>query len=183
MTSMKTPKSYIGNISSLSLLLSAVVFLLFSPSFSSSPPALPAPPPFSARSPLLSCTQADGCPGLPDTRKPFTDKCRSGSWGDISKHISHHKSIYLIISSAWQFRARSTATKNIGHLLLSWSDRWAKMFFSNHFKKQNKNPSMKFSSLGLCSSRPCKPKASLCNIRKWRVFSYYASELVHTFIF
>lgn len=43
MTSMKTQKSCVGNISSLSLLLSAVVFLLFSSSFSSFSPLLSLP--------------------------------------------------------------------------------------------------------------------------------------------
>lgn len=123
-TSMKTQKSYVENISSLSLplLLPAVVFPLFFsffPSFSSfssfSHPSLCSSS-FSSKVTTPSCTQADGCPGLPDRESHL---CRSGSQGDISKHIPHHKSIYLIIRSALQFRERFTATKNTGHLSLS----------------------------------------------------------------
>lgn len=123
--SMETQKSYVENISSLSLplLLPAIVFLLFFfsffPSFSSfssfSHPSLCSSS-FFSKVTTLSCTQADGCPGLPDRDSHL---CRSGSQGDISKHIPHHKSIYLIIRSALQFRERFTATKNTGHLLLS----------------------------------------------------------------
>ena len=117
MTSMKTQKSYIGNISSLSLLLSAVVFLLFS-SFS---PLLSLP--------LLLYQQGYHFYLVPkqmavlvyQTRESHLQTNAGAAAGVIFRNTSPITKafIYLIISSAWQFRARSTATKNIGHLLLS----------------------------------------------------------------
>lgn len=126
---MKTYKSIIRHTgSSFFLLLPVVVFLSLSSLSSLSSSSTSS---FYSNATTSASTKADGCHGLTYRDSHLQTNAEAAQY-DISKHISHHNSIYFITSSIFQFSERPTRTKNIRQHLPLLKYRWAKRSLSNY---------------------------------------------------